>query len=472
MVLWIGVDDTDSLQGMCTTFLATEIVRDLTTDFDLIGYPRLVRLNPNIPWKTRGNGAICLRIGNGEGVPHIVGVVSGRPILSYPRGRSPRSATRVIHRVARLVEKWSRFDDPSTNPAFAVLRRQPTPALYWKSVRGIVSLGEAQAAARGLGAVRPYKNGRGIIGALASIAWRPRDRTFEILTYRAESSWGTPRIIVPESVVRMDRLFSSTFNNYDVPNRRVVIAPHSPCPILFGIRGDDPASLPLASQTVLGERPERWLIFETNQGTDDHVSPGHLLEPWTTERVRGEVTSVPRTLEGGHVVFRLRKIDVTAYEPSKQFREVVRSLIVGDRVQAIGAVRESPRTLNLEKILVESVVPAIRKTANPWCGRCRKRAKSLGHRGGYRCAVCGRRFAESAASFTRTERKLRLGWYEPPVGSRRHLSKPLKRMGIGLWTNGTATATTLAPPLHARRPRHRDSETGHSVSALDPLNEL
>src|SRR5881628_1099708 len=67
MVLWIGVDDTDSLQGMCTTFLAAEIVRDLTDDYDLVGFPRLVRLNPTIPWKTRGNGAICLRFGRGAG---------------------------------------------------------------------------------------------------------------------------------------------------------------------------------------------------------------------------------------------------------------------------------------------------------------------------------------------------------------------------------------------------------------------
>ncbi len=39
MVLWIGVDDTDTLQGMCTTFLLTEIVRDLTQDLNLIRYP-------------------------------------------------------------------------------------------------------------------------------------------------------------------------------------------------------------------------------------------------------------------------------------------------------------------------------------------------------------------------------------------------------------------------------------------------
>src|SRR5438876_9365221 len=36
MVLWIGVDDTDSLTGMCTTFLAGELVRELTRAYDLI----------------------------------------------------------------------------------------------------------------------------------------------------------------------------------------------------------------------------------------------------------------------------------------------------------------------------------------------------------------------------------------------------------------------------------------------------
>src|SRR5213593_4918130 len=82
MVLWIGVDDTDSLRGMCTTFLAAELVRDLTRDFDLVGYPRLVRLNPNIPWKTRGNAAVCLAIGVGRGPSGIVGSFDGAPVQS------------------------------------------------------------------------------------------------------------------------------------------------------------------------------------------------------------------------------------------------------------------------------------------------------------------------------------------------------------------------------------------------------
>src|SRR2546427_672498 len=88
MVLWIGVDDTDSLRGMCTTFLAAELVRDLTRDFDLIGYPRLVRLNPNIPWKTRGNAAVWLRIGSGRGQPMKVGELGGR-MRSFVIGRNP-----------------------------------------------------------------------------------------------------------------------------------------------------------------------------------------------------------------------------------------------------------------------------------------------------------------------------------------------------------------------------------------------
>jgi tRNA(Ile2)-agmatinylcytidine synthase len=63
-VLHIGFDDTDSIAGRCTTNLAFKIVSKLMseTGITFIDYPLLVRLNPNIPWKTRGNGAVCLRI--------------------------------------------------------------------------------------------------------------------------------------------------------------------------------------------------------------------------------------------------------------------------------------------------------------------------------------------------------------------------------------------------------------------------
>ena len=63
-ILHIGFDDTDSLLGRCTTQLAFKITDYLLNKIDaqFLDYPLLIRLNPNIPWKTRGNGSVCLRV--------------------------------------------------------------------------------------------------------------------------------------------------------------------------------------------------------------------------------------------------------------------------------------------------------------------------------------------------------------------------------------------------------------------------
>ncbi len=63
-ILHIGFDDTDSVNGRCTTHLAYLLADILIKKFkvNFIDFPLLIRLNPNIPLKTRGNGAVCLRI--------------------------------------------------------------------------------------------------------------------------------------------------------------------------------------------------------------------------------------------------------------------------------------------------------------------------------------------------------------------------------------------------------------------------
>ena len=77
----------------------------------------------------------------------------------------------------------------------ATLRTPPPPGLYWRAVREIVAKEDALRAIRGLGPYRGWKNGRGVIGAAAAAAWRPRDRTYEVIAYREPSRWGTPREI-------------------------------------------------------------------------------------------------------------------------------------------------------------------------------------------------------------------------------------------------------------------------------------
>src|SRR2546426_8657431 len=110
MPLYLGVDDTDSLRGMCTTFLATELVRALP-GLDLIGFPRLVRLNPNIPWKTRGNGAVCLRLGRGHGAPVQGGEFGGRAVWADARGASIPPSREVGGAVSGGLGGWAQVDE-------------------------------------------------------------------------------------------------------------------------------------------------------------------------------------------------------------------------------------------------------------------------------------------------------------------------------------------------------------------------
>ena len=62
-VFHLGVDSTDSATlGMCTTYLGARLLEALhQVDVEVEGPPALVRLNPNVPWKTRGNGAVYIR---------------------------------------------------------------------------------------------------------------------------------------------------------------------------------------------------------------------------------------------------------------------------------------------------------------------------------------------------------------------------------------------------------------------------
>ncbi len=432
MVLYVGVDDTDSLEGMCTTFVASEIVARVS-HLDLIQFPRLVRLNPNIPWKTRGNGALCLRFGHGRGAPYQVGIFDGRPVQAYPRS-APVGADEDLWRVsAETVTELSTLDDPGTQPGLVVTRKPPSPALYWKAVRDVVRHSEI---APFLGDADRYlapRGQRGLIGALAATSWRPRDRTYEVMAYRKRERWGTERDVDEGDVRELDARFPSTFNNYDVESRHVVLAPRSPCPVLLGIRGDVAGDLPVALATLRTEEVGRWLLFETNQGTDEHLVPRDPceLKPHTSAIVRGLVGGSPVTRPGGHVVVPLTnggEVDCVAYEPTKSFRKVVLELSPGDEVRAYGSVRSEPRSLNLEKLEVLHLSSRRIKVANPKCPDCSKSMKSTGASGGFRCRRCGTKLPYEAAELRVPERNIEVGLYEPPVSARRHLSKPLGRM--------------------------------------------
>ncbi len=430
---YIAVDDTDSVKGMCTTYLLTEIIRSFP-ELDVIGYPRLARLNPNIPWKTRGNAALSVRLGKGYGKGVKIGEIDGRDIIVYERGREEGDIEEIFSVVKGLVEELAFFDDEKTNPGLAVSLRRTSQSFYWKAVRRVVSLDEAIDELDKAGALYAgFKNGRGLIGSAAALSWRPKKRTYELIAYRHRERWGTPREIDEKSVIEMDRRFPDTFDNYDYHNRYMAIKPHTPGPILYGIRGIGTGSLERAHRMVRGEEAERWLIFQSNQGTDDNIVESKIrnVMEYESVKLRGRVMSEPRTIEGGHVLFRISdrtgEMDCAAYEPTKEFRNIVRSLIPGDVVELYGGVRSEPFTLNIEKMRVLHLERKLVKVHNPKCPKCGRTMKSTGRDGYYRCRDCGIKI-KGGGEYKEVPRDIKEGWYEVPVCARRHLAMPLKIM--------------------------------------------
>lgn len=230
----------------------------------------------------------------------------------------------------------------------------------------------------------------------------------------------------------MDKKFHSTFDNFDYKNDHNRIVPNSPCPILFGIRGDDEQDLIKAKSLIKSEPIDSWLIFETNQGTDDHLQKTTInkVQPYQSVIVKGTVLKKPHTIKGGHVFFSIEdsngKIDCAAYEPTKNFREIARELKPGDRVEVYGGIRKEPVSINLEKINIKYLKKYKEKIENPICPKCKKHMKSIGFDQGYKCRRCGTKSDKPVLK--EIKRNIKTGLYEVPVCARRHLSKPIKRI--------------------------------------------
>lgn len=415
LVLWVGLDDTDSRRGGCTTYVGAVLLRRLRSlGFRVLGYPRLVRLNPNCPFKTRGNAAVALAIEGGD--------------------------IEVAEKVLKeTIEEFAELDAEGTDPGAALYLGEPPKALrefYWRTLHEVVPLEEAVWLGEEVGArLLRWKKGRGVVGALAAIgADLSKAKTYELIAHRRREYWGTVRQVDPQSVYEMDRLTRPlTFDNIDPETDEVRITPHTPCPVLLGIRGVTAEAVKEAYKMLRIREPvEMVTIFETNQGTDVHLQPLKIagLRDGVSAIVDGIVSEKPRFEIGGHLFFKIRdetgEVTCAAYEPTKSFRHIVAQLMPGDKVTVYGAVKSKPQglTLNLEKIHVKEVAE-IYVRRPPRCPICGRKMKSIGADKGYRCRRCGVHVGLDAAEVVRVPRKLKPGFYEVPPSARRHLSKPL-----------------------------------------------
>lgn len=410
MRVWVGLDDTDSLRGMCTTYLATLIIERLEDFGSLIGFPRLIRLNPTIPYKTRGNGAVSFLF-EIEDFDELVDVVGN------------------------VVESYAELEDENTHPGVVFVDDGIVKFLSGyslKVVRDFVPLDLAKFIIEKFKIPHlSFKKGRGLIGALASVGLKLEDRTFEVLAYRKPEMFGKPREFDEESFFEADyKTYPLTWDTVDWMNDVVVAVPNSPDPVLFGIRGDDLNAIMKAFEIVRTEPIDRYTIFLTNQGTDMHLIHERevdKLENFRSYILRGVVVVEPYDIRGGHVFFHIRTrfgdVKCAAFEPTKQFRDVVRCLRRGDVVEVYGSMKRD--TINLEKINVVEVAD-VWIEENPTCPVCGRKMESAGKGKGFRCKRCKTKKYEKVRRKVR--RNLDRGFYEVPPCARRHLSKPLVRM--------------------------------------------
>ncbi len=423
VLLHVGFDDTDSARGGCTTYIGALLVERLAKVVKFVEYPLLVRLNPNIPWKTRGNGAVCLRM---EVAPNL--------------------SQTVKEEIISAVEENAEIGQPRTDPGIVFLQGSipPEAVTFAKDCIGdIVSKQDAiRIAAKIHAEAIGYGSGRGIIGALASVGnLLAGDHTYELLAYRKPYNRGTLRRVDPASVFKMDeQTHGRTFSNVDWERRRVLITPRGPDPILLGIRGETVEDVKEAfRQITVQEEVERWVVFRTNQGTDMHLPPDQeiaTVRPKRPATLCGTVTNKPNSIHGGHVFFQLgaegEDVCCAAYEPSGSLRNTVRKLELGDLIRVSGGVRpgrgKRPLTLNLERLEILSLTQKVAQS-NPLCPVCNTHMKSMGRNKGYRCERCGLREKEAEQVTSTLPRELDTGLYLPPPRAQRHLTKPLSRYG-------------------------------------------
>ncbi len=416
----LGIDDTDSHEGMCTTFLATLIV-DLLIEYSVrfLDFPKLIRLNPNIPYKTRGNGAVS---------------------ISFIT--STENIDEIWNQSKKLVLKYSDIAAIDTDPGLVMLIGKPTKSLrklYKEALYQVITIEYVKKllSSKFSGKFFHIKKGRGLIGACAAIGadiWE--DYTYEFIAYRNLAKKSSTRHVNVDSVIAADKSIPLSFGNFDYENNELMITPHGSDPVYVGIRGDTTHSiLEMWRKIEFNEEIISVMIFRSNQHTQPHFPkeiPGKLLKPYTSVKVRGTVIKEPYVIPGGHVLFSIisdeRIINCAAYEPTKKFRKIVRELKKGDKILVFGGVRPPSEkfeiTINLEQIIILGFRDhRIRITLK--CPNCETALKSQGKNQGLMCKKCNFTTNEKKLIFQNERRRLRTNIrYVIPVCAQRHLTKP------------------------------------------------
>lgn len=389
---WLGLDDTDSLNGGCTTEVLFRLLEGLPKNVSFRS-PRLVRLWPLAKQRTRGNASVAVELiteDEDELLMHLDQWWKDHIItLKGDLGISDHSERTQYPADPGMIWTSDLISDES---------------FYRSAVSSEIEL-------HNLPDVTRYWGGNGRIGATAAVLWPALRCTYEAIAWRINEAEGT-RQLDEKALIEVESL-KDTFLCRNPKLGTSLLAPRGNSPVLFGIRSTTKEgaqeALHILEQGKNTESTKGSLVFQTNQATGDHL--GKPIEA---------VVRSKSILKKGHVVLETTEGTWMAFRQSGQVALLSQWVKKGDTLVGNG-LRDENNVLHLELLRVKN---AISEQKRPLCIRCNKSMKSMGKNQGLRCKKCN---LTSDRGWVEVQRIPPFqDWVQPPPSSRRHLSKPLE----------------------------------------------
>lgn len=465
----IGIDSTDSAdQGGCTTYSALRLMRRLESHGAAVfQFPRLIRLNPNVPWKTRGNGAVAFTLRSGSppaGAAAELGLAGG--MVQGSRNTSSKAETEdhTANRVAELgtSREWAQgiarqvrefmCNDSSIKsedgPGWVIFSHtEPVAsiplcfqAFYQRALVELLDEQEAWDMLQGEPCVVDSHGNRSIVGATAALGAIPnRSWTFELLAYR--KSPAVPRDIDPSLICDADQKYSPVLFNNCVPTKdgmgtRCIAIPKGPDSVQFGLRGHCPTTLLKASEPLITGNVESVCTFISNQHSAAHWSSASpILKRYWVYRGIFKLATDAKTFKGGHAwaygipidgAVESDRVLLVAFQKSGVMNRAFRRLLEGDLIEVVGGVYEQPErkgelSIQLEGMRVVRADPIVRMHY-PRCPDCGSSTMSAGKDKGVKCKKCSFQSKTASRDVESVSRDLSWSWYVPDGDNARHLS--------------------------------------------------
>tara|TARA_B110000444_G_scaffold250517_1_gene277077 strand:- start:5769 stop:6950 length:1182 start_codon:yes stop_codon:yes gene_type:complete len=389
---WLGLDDTDSLKGGCTTEVLFRLLNDLPDDVSF-RTPRLVRLWPFAKQRTRGNAAVAVEL-----------ITENESELLIHLDQWWQQHIESLKGVLGTSDHSERTQYPADPGMIWTSESMTDEAFYKSAVSSEIELQNVPEVTR-------YWGGNGRIGATAAVLWPAAQCTYEAIAWRSNEAEGR-RQLDEVALAEVEDL-KDTFLCRNPKLGTSLLAPRGNSPVLFGIRSwtKDGAqhALDILEQGNDTEPSKGSLVFQTNQATGDHLE----------EPVEAYVRS-KSILKKGHVVLETTQGTWMAFRQSGHIALLSQWVIKGDLLIGNG-LRDEDDVLHLELLKVKK---SISEQKRPLCVRCNKSMKSMGKNQGLRCKRCN---LTSDRGWVEVERIPPFqNWVQPPPSSRRHLSKPLE----------------------------------------------